>query len=907
MRIEEINYSKDISVRSFNVCNGNNLRDLTSILIYYRYNKTFNKLKNIGRKLNEELTALYFKYSEFNKFFIDNLFAQKNKINSIVNENFKKLSIISQNGLNKYLNNDLDICNIYIKIFSNKKFTPLNLNNIGNNSIPEINTFINEIKYLVFHMNKEGILELKDMSLLKLESSLISKISNFTRTQREIVNSFIETNFSNLSNRSSNALTSFLNRNLKIQNISEKILTNDTFNFRDLNNVGIKMEIELNIFIDSIKEFIEKVSEIEDENDLTIIRNRFFIEKTFSISSIPYEILESQSIFKLVDFLICEDAIFEKRENIIFQKTFKIYNNQPELIFDEIAEELDISRERIRQIRNKCLVDLFKNLQFLKRIDDDLYQKYGFDENQMLIFIGQDLNDQINEINNTTFSREFSTIIIYSYFSDKFDLVGNIEDVLQPRYFNSKDRHYWDNFYLVSKKISCLFNFMDFANDINKRSIERLEESYYFNFKSYLLSFSTSTNLEVLSNISKVAEKILNSEFGLYIDTDDNIRFTRNSLKQAYQYAYEALKLLGKPSKVNEITKKVEELHPDYETNDAKVRTSMKRNNGFVPIGRSSIFGLKEWENELENFKGGTIRQIVAEYLTNNSSPKNYSDITSYVLQFRPKTNENSIIHNLKLDESKAFIFFKKSFVGLSNKIYDKTLVSLTNSDAIEKKSWQERYTELTEFLALNNRLPFSSGCPENEIKLYRWYKIQVGKTINGEIEDEKSNLINEVINTFAKGESSRRTSLNIIRSSKNVRINSKYTLDDLFEFIINKKRMPDSRDPAEGSLYQFYYRNKKTLENIDSLSGQELNLMELIEKYGSSKQPKYTIDELMEFIMINKRMPDSKETNERGLYRFAYKQKKLLEEGDLDQFEENKFIEIIKIIQNNMYENKRN
>jgi hypothetical protein len=82
---------------------------------------------------------------------------------------------------------------------------------------------------------------------------------------------------------------------------------------------------------------------------------------------------------------------------------------------------------------------------------------------------------------------------------------------------------------------------------------------------------------------------------------------------------------------------------------------------------------------------------------------------------------------------------------------------------------------------------------------------------------------------------------------------------------------------------------------------------VELIEKFGSSKHPKYTIDELMEFIKINKRMPDSRTTNERGLYQFAYKQRKLFEEGDLDQLEVNKFDEIAKIIQNHKYENKRN
>ncbi|MBK7094290.1 MAG: hypothetical protein IPH57_04225 [Saprospiraceae bacterium] len=106
-----------------------------------------------------------------------------------------------------------------------------------------------------------------------------------------------------------------------------------------------------------------------------------------------------------------------------------------------------------------------------------------------------------------------------------------------------------------------------------------------------------------------------------------------------------------------------------------------------------------------------------------------------------------------------------------------------------------------------------------------------------------------------------------------------KYTIDELMEFLKINKRMPDSRDPNERGLYQFYYKNKKNLENIDTLSSQESKLIELINKYGSSKQPKYTIDELMEFIKINKRMPDSREPNERGLYRFAYKQRKLFEQ----------------------------
>ncbi|MCB0540949.1 MAG: hypothetical protein KDE33_25790, partial [Bacteroidetes bacterium] len=559
MTIEEIYYSEDLSVRSFNVCNDNGLKDLPSILRYFQENKTFDNLRNCGRKSNEELIALCLKYID-----------QEN---------------------------------------------------------------------------------LREDESSKAENPLIAKISNLTRTQREIVNSFIEINLNNLTNRSKNAISTFLNGNLKIRNLSERILTNERFNIQDIKNVGAKSTTELNSFIGLIKSFVENVSNAKDENELISLKNRFFIEKSFSISEIPSEILDSLSIFKLTNFLIECNAVFEKNQNSIFQKAIKVYRNQPELTLDEIAEQLNLSRERVRQIRKSILENLFANLQFVRNIEDDLFQKYKIDINEKYIFIEDDLTVFLNESNDTNFSKEFITYLVYVYISDKFSLLGNLDDVLLPKYFSSRERHNWECFYLIDREVDKIFQFNDFANDIDKRINERIEETYKFNFKSYLSDFLRDDSFDLLEQVTEIAELILNNEFGIYLDLEDNIPFSRNSIKQAYEYAYEALKQLGKPAKVSEITSKILELHPDYETDDAKVRASMKRQNGFVPIGRRSIFGLMEWENELENFKGGTIRSIVSEYLENTDEPKHISEIAEYVLSFRPKTYERSILDNLKADD----------------------------------------------------------------------------------------------------------------------------------------------------------------------------------------------------------------------------------------------------------------
>lgn len=585
MTIEEIYYSEDISVRSFNVCNDNDLKELKTILKHFLKYKTFGNLRNCGRKSNEELINLCLKYIDY-----------------------------------------------------------------GSSQIVEPS---------------------------KPEKQLITTISNFTRTQREIVNSFIEINANNLTNRSKNAINSFLNWNLKIRNLSERILANDRFNFQDIKNVGTKTVTELKSFIDSVIEFIKKVAEVKNENDLVSLRNRFFIEKTFSISSIPNEVLESQSIFSLVDFLIRKNAIFEKNESIIFQKAVKIYDNQPDLILDEIAEQINISRERVRQIRKSVLENLFKNLQFVKNIEDDLYQKYGIDQNQQMINIDNDLNKRINESNNINFSIEFNTFLIYAYFSAKFDLVGEIEDVLQFKYFNSRDRHNWGNFYLVKNQLVNEFDFNNFAYDIDKRINARNEITYSFHFKSYLNNFIKNEDNSLISIVFPVAERIINQEFNLIIDLNDNIVFKRNTVKQVPEYAIEALEKLGVPSKIEEIYKLIEVDDPEITKSQEALRGSLQRTPEIIYFGRSSTYGLKKWEVEKEGIKGGTIKDIIFEYLQDKTEPIHILELLNEVHKYREKTNAKNIITNLKLDPQNQFIIFNQSFVGLSGKTYNSKLTSL--------------------------------------------------------------------------------------------------------------------------------------------------------------------------------------------------------------------------------------
>lgn len=716
MTTDEVYKNGEISVRSYNVCRYNGLFSLENIYQYYLINRSFEKLRNCGRRSNDELIAICKKY-------------QKS---------------ISENDI-------IDI--------------------IDKNPLEKI-------------------------------------ILNLTKIQENVINSFIIINTNSLSVRSKNAISQFLNYDFNIQNFSNKILLDKFFNISLIKNIGKKSIDELDIYISKIYHFIENVTQYSDEEQLITLKNNFLIQQTYSISEIPPEISKFDSIFLVTNFLLDNNAFFSENQTIILKQTLKIYKDKKVLSLEEAATKNNLTRERVRQIRNECLDVLFEKLLFIKNFNDDVFQNYTIDVSQNLIEIDEGLVDKINIKNATNFSKEFISYLLALYLNDIFFIVGNIEDILIPKFSNNRERHNWKYFYIVKKELKN-FDFISFTNDISERLKEKIDKTYNFNFKNYLLQFILNTDLEIIDSIFCVAEKIINYEFGLSLDMTKKLVFKRNTIKQTYEYSFEALEKLGKPSKVEEITRKIIELYPNYETDENRVRSSLRRKYGFIPIGRNSVFGLKKWENELENFKGGTIRSITTEYLENFNTPIHLSEIMSYVLKYRPESNEKSIYYNLKIDESQTFCFFKNSYIGLKYKKYSADFEILKTFDFVEHNSWEDRFENLKKFIFNENRLPFSSGVSEEEIKLFRWINIQKRKFKSNELDEHKKNLIYEILNKFP-----------VINARRHLNSIQKY--DKLLEFIRVNNRLPIANKQGEENLYQFFYKQNKLYKN------NELNTMEI-------------------------------------------------------------------------------
>ncbi|MBK9764931.1 MAG: hypothetical protein IPO87_16675 [Flavobacteriales bacterium] len=131
------------------------------------------------------------------------------------------------------------------------------------------------------------------------------------------------------------------------------------------------------------------------------------------------------------------------------------------------------------------------------------------------------------------------------------------------------------------------------------------------------------------------------------------------------------LEELNAPTHVLTLVERLRVFDPERDWNEEAVRAVVvKAPTRFISFGRTSTYGLRTWEKERKEIKGGTIRSIVEDLLEKSDVPLHINHLTNAVRQYRPTTNASSIRTNLHLVEGGTFTFIRGGFIGLSSKTY---------------------------------------------------------------------------------------------------------------------------------------------------------------------------------------------------------------------------------------------
>jgi Sigma-70, region 4 len=485
--------------------------------------------------------------------------------------------------------------------------------------------------------------------------------------QTKVINQIVNRELNKLTQRAINVLSDRFGENLDFAVLSKTF--SDRSNIKKLKLIGKKTDEELTIFIDGLESIASSLLELEENQILTYqILEKLAVSfqlKPEEIERFRYHLVKGNfPVFNFIYWLSIENKLLDERDMTILKNRLGYFLNEEVLTFDELGDRFGITRERMRQISVRTEKYLSEKLICLNDIKAELipFLHYPIDFTKDVIHLPLNVVAGINEKENCHFSSKFIIKIFGHIYFDLYSFVGS-------------DLKNFNTIYLVNNNLTHQFDFNSFFNALEAQLDENIEDDFSIDFEGYLLSFFfNKEGFVLLPRIRNVCEHLISSEYteGVEIDWSGNLVFKRNTQIKVYHLVEDILEDEGKPLKIQDIHRILIERHPKFADKEIEVLRSQigKEKHTFIYFGRTSTYGLAKWENEREDVKGGTIRDMTEEYLKQFNEPKHILEITEFVLKYRPDTNPNSVNGNMQANRDR-FKEMGNGFWGLPLKNYD--------------------------------------------------------------------------------------------------------------------------------------------------------------------------------------------------------------------------------------------
>lgn len=476
----------------------------------------------------------------------------------------------------------------------------------------------------------------------------------------------IEYLLSTLSLRAKNRLIQQFG-NSPIKTLIEKVIDTN-LDFLDIGNAGVKTVQELESFSFKLKTFITTLiqmpdSELSKENTKLILKTSFLgLSKNFEqeIQTI-FDEGGRIKLFALINKLVSEGVVFKLKEQKIFETIYCSITKSNKSL-EQIAVEFQLTKERVRQLKNILEDEIENHFSFIRNLNPNDIRNYGISDSNSIIIIDKEKVNSINLSEGVQFTTAFYGIILGILFNKTHSRLGHYDLIRRKKIARGEGK--FRKCYLIEKTAFEIFDFKKLLEDVYLKQNAKIRESFSIYFEGYICEFFKSSSFQYISRIKDICEQLLLNELDLVIDSEGFLNFERNSKKQPYEYVSEILEQSKRLMTVKEISAEIYKKYPELKITETGVRTCLKEKELFIYIGRSSTYGLKKWEQDQENLKGGTIRDMVEEYLKMEEAPKHIKEILTYVLKYRD-TNEKNVLTNLKLEKNERFRFYKGGYIGI--------------------------------------------------------------------------------------------------------------------------------------------------------------------------------------------------------------------------------------------------
>lgn len=671
------------SSRSVTICRMNQLNSLDKIINFYAKNQSFSMLRGVGEKTNEELN-LFCEHFYKNKSFYDNLVKkavakkaledrhsafislsplQKNIINNYIRLKINSLSLRVAHVITRNVSGE--VCfDEFAQVFLKADADLAKFRHIGAKSLQEFALFIEDVEDFVLkqtHWTGTNTPSETVMEQVAIPAPL--SLPSLSALKKQIVSDYILRATKKLSKPIRHWMTTALNPPFTFDIFVETFLTDPFLSvFQEL-----AYSQELHTFTAKIRNQIQLYAAIADSQMpnyafLNILSQTFGLNTDSEALFIAAIEKKAFFLFSFFEHLVDNEYLMNEKQMIIFKYRTQYFQYSNELTLNELGKYLQLTRERVRQLSISLEGNIEPWWQFLMDYSDDiqLFTNYKLKNNDAILLIETSFIQSINQLERTNLSRFFFNKTFSHLYHKTHALIGDTFDDFK-------------NTYLIRKKLTDVFAFEPFLDTIYQQISDELYEDLKLDMDELLYNFIRKEAVDLLASIRDTCKKIIQNEFAetVEFDFDNHIIFKQNIKTYNPEIIITILQANGNPMSVKHIYETCNNKYGEMALSYKMVREIIDMHRDlFILFGRNA-FGLAEWEETQENVKSGTIRDLVESYLNAFDEPKHISELTEYVLKYRPKSNLYSINTNLCSEPTQRFQEFKGGFWGLHHKKYE--------------------------------------------------------------------------------------------------------------------------------------------------------------------------------------------------------------------------------------------
>lgn len=510
-------------------------------------------------------------------------------------------------------------------------------------------------------------------------------------------------------------------------------LSDKTVKFHGLShNASISL---LNIFSSLLPEIYAYASSDVSQSDISfmtaLIQLRLSDKQVETILCIAKK-CGHYPVFTTLSYLI-DNGTDDRQKEIIRRSLKTVYGKQIEELND-LAQSLNLSRERVRQLREECLEILNKYPLIFK--DMGLFDGYKYETQSDYDF------NRIREEEKVDFSNEYITVCI-PLIDSGLTLLGDARKALIQTSVSAS------HLYLVHRRAAEFFNFNKFLDVID----EMVEEKRFYPYRDDLETFIRVLLHEEITNedfyaIVRECRQILEKGYPNNI-INSQVYFPANARKTIPNIIEDILREHNRPMSAEEICEELNKRYPDLEQIPSKIGSNALRNGNIVAVSRSSTYALAEWDHTEK--RGGTIRDLAVEYLNSLFQPiAPLSDICDYIAKFRENVKDSSVKANLLAEANNRFGLYYKDdvlYIGFTDRIFGKEYEPQEKRQA--RRSFKDSIGLLEQFIKANDRFPYTSGVEGEEARLSRFYSVAKGNQKKGALSTEECAELKRIDETY--------------------------------------------------------------------------------------------------------------------------------------------------------------